>query len=123
MKKIAFVLTMLVCFLPIFSQNTYWSVSDSTLQFFDSPNANANVIFVSDKIQVFDVYEINNGWAKIKFRDSVAYIREDCIGEYEEHKKIQILKYHKAVEESSWYVNLMGASALILLVCFIIRMH
>lgn len=114
-------MVILICCLSVFGQTTiYWNVSDSILQFYDAPSDNAKVLFTHKKVNVLDVYEIKKGWAKIKTADSVAYIRDNCVGDYEEYKKVRAFMYHKLVKESSWHLILIGASTLILLVYFII---
>lgn len=123
MKKFIAILAMLVCLIPVFGQTTYWNVSDTTLQFYEAPNDKAKILLESDEIEAFEVYEVKDGWAKIKFGDRVAFLRENCIGSYEEFEKVEAVKCQKIVNESSWVLNLIGISTIVLLVCFVIRFY
>jgi len=117
MKRYLAFLYLLICMLSGYAQESYKIVSKSSYNIRMAPNTDSKVIGSTYNQYYLDVYEIKNGWAKIKYGDSIAYVNSKCLGEKEYVRNIQRQGYKNRPLLGEFVFLLMITMPLILFVC------
>ena len=74
MKKVLLLMTVMLCCMISMAQTKYRVTAKSSLNVRSYASAQAPVLSSIDRGEVVEVYEIENGWAKIEYEGTSAYI-------------------------------------------------
>ena len=121
MREFLIALMMLICCFSGFSQTCYWNVSDSVYQIYLAPHINSEIVGTTEGRVTFDVYETKDGWAKFKYRDTIAYVSSKCIGDYDVFFEKGKVNARHALEDTRWIAHAITIISLVLLMCLVIR--
>ena len=103
MRKFLLLIMCLCCCLLAVAQTKYEVTANTFLNIRTYADANAPVLGTVDKGGKVDVYEISNGWAKIGYDGSYAYVSADYLRKIEE---APVLKpKSSSYDFSSWKIG------------------
>ena len=124
MKKSLAILIMILGVLSGYSQETYDVISKSTYNIRSAPNTDAAIIGSTYNKSSIDVFEIKDGWAKIKYENDTAYVKSDCLGKMPQ-KIIQQekLSRNKIIEDTKWILFVFFCLAIFLVIVMLKRSH
>lgn len=119
MKKNVAILILLLRFaISGFAQETYKVISGTAYNIRTAPNTESKIIGNTRGVYSFEVYEIKDGWAKVKHGNDTAFVKSNCL------EKAPINKSYHADNEKSQnpgLINYIFSLSFLLFVFSIIR--
>ena len=124
MKRFLTLLVLLLSLLDIQAQDMYKISSTSTYNIRTSPSTKSEILGNTTGISSLEVYEIKDGWAKIKYGADTAYVKSDCLSKQStlESNNKQKTK-DEEIEDSKWMIFVSFCLSILLAVFVVKRLR
>ena len=124
MKKCISLLVLLFCLIGVQAQETHTIISSSAYNIRTSPGTDSEIVGTTDGLSSLEVYEIKNGWAKIKYGADTAYVKSDCLSKQStlESNNKQKTK-DEEIEDSKWMIFVSFCLSILLAVFVVKRLR
>ncbi len=115
---------MLFGILNGFAQETYKVISKSNYNIRTAPNTDSEIIGSTNNRSFIDVYEIKDGWAKIKHGNDTAFVKSDCLAKMSEiNEQSKVPSINETMEESKWIIFVCFCISVFLVIVIVKRSH